>query len=639
MRFLMLFIAKTEENMENLIDYEDYDAIVIGAGHAGSEAGLALARLGHKTLVLTINLDAVGFLACNPSIGGSAKGHLVCEMDALGGQMGRTADETMLQIKMLNLGKGPAVHSLRAQVDKVEYHKATKQVMENQENLFLKQGEVKEILVENGKVVGVVTATNEKFTCKTIVVCTGVYLKSKIIIGEYIENIGPSGFKQASFLSDSLQKLGFELRRFKTGTPPRIDARTMDFSKMEIQLGDDDIQSFSVLTEQKKENVSPCYLVYTNNNSHNTIKENIHRAPLYNGLINGVGARYCPSIEDKVMRFADKERHQLFLEPESASTNEWYLQGFGTSLPVDVQRKTVQTMDGLERAFIMRDGYAIEYDCIDSTKLLPTLESKDIEGLYFAGQINGTSGYEEAGAQGLLAGINASLKMRSEEPLVLKRSESYIGVLIDDLVTKGTNEPYRMMTSRAEFRLQLRQDNCDLRLTEYGHRVGLVGEKQYEIYKNKQKNIENARKITKNTIKPDKIINDYLTSVGEPVIQTGTTIESLLKRARVDIYSLNECLHVFDEFDKSVLDEINIEIKYEGYLKRQLQQIEQQTKSENYKLDPNLDYMNIEGLRIEARQKLDKIKPLTLGQASRISGVNPADISVLLIYLKKNAKN
>ena len=625
--------------MNNNIDYENYDAIVIGAGHAGSEAGLALARLGHKTLVLTINLEAVGFLACNPSIGGSAKGHLVCEMDALGGQMGRTADETLLQIKMLNLGKGPAVHSLRAQVDKVEYHKVTKSVMENQDNLFLKQGEVKEILVDNGKVCGVITATNEKFGCKTIVVCTGVYLKSKIIIGEYIENIGPSGFKQASFLSASLTKLGFELRRFKTGTPPRLDARTIDFDKLEIQVGDDNIQNFSVLTENKKPNISPCYLVYTNENSHNIIKANIHRAPLYNGSIHGVGARYCPSIEDKVMRFADKERHQLFLEPESASTNEWYLQGFGTSLPVDVQRKTVQSMTGLEKTFIMRDGYAIEYDCIDSTKLLPTLESKDIDGLYFAGQINGTSGYEEAGAQGLIAGINASLKMRNEDPLILKRSESYIGVLIDDLVTKGTNEPYRMMTSRAEFRLQLRQDNCDLRLTEYGHRVGLVGEKQYEIYKNKVKNIEKVKNIAKNTLKPDEKINNYLINKDESPLQTGATIESLLRRANVDIYSFNDCFHIFDGFDKSVLDEVNTEIKYEGYLKRQQIQIDQQNRAENQKLDPNLDYMNIDGLRIEARQKLSKIKPLTLGQASRISGVNPADISVLLIYLKKNFNN
>ena len=623
--------------MDN-IDYENYDAIVIGAGHAGSEAGLALARLGHKTLVLTINLEAVGFLACNPSIGGSAKGHLVCEIDALGGQMGRTADETLLQIKMLNLGKGPAVHSLRAQVDKVEYHKVTKSVMENQPNLYLKQGEVKEILVENGKVCGVITATNEKFTCRTIVVCTGVYLKSKIIIGEYIENIGPSGFKQASFLSDSLTKLGFELRRFKTGTPPRLDARTIDFTQLEKQVGDEYIQNFSVLTENKKDNVSPCYLVYTNENSHNIIKENIHRAPLYNGSIHGVGARYCPSIEDKVMRFADKERHQLFLEPESASTNEWYLQGFGTSLPVDVQRKTVQSMTGLEKTFIMRDGYAIEYDCIDSTKLLPTLESKDYDGLFFAGQINGTSGYEEAGAQGLIAGINASLKMRNKEPLILKRSESYIGVLIDDLVTKGTNEPYRMMTSRAEFRLQLRQDNCDLRLTEYGHRVGLVSQKQYEIYQNKVKNIEKVKKITKNILKPDENINNYLINVGETPLQSGVTIENLLKRANVDIYSFNKYFHLFDEFNKSVLDEVNTEIKYEGYLKRQGIQIEQQNRAESQKLAPDLDYMNIDGLRIEARQKLSKIKPLTLGQASRISGVNPADISVLLIYLKKNKK-
>ena len=623
---------------EKMVDYENYDAIVIGAGHAGSEAGLALARLGHKTLVLSINLDAVGFLACNPSIGGSAKGHLVCEIDALGGQMGRTADQTMLQIKMLNVGKGPAVHSLRAQVDKVEYHKLTKKTMEEQENLFLKQGEAKEILVENNKVVGLITASDEKFFCKSIVVCTGVYLKARIITGEYIQECGPNGFKQASYLSGSLKKLGFELRRFKTGTPPRIDARSIDFDKLEIQYGDDNIRMFSALTKNKMPNVKPCYLVYTNANAHKVIQDNITRAPLYNGSIQGVGARYCPSIEDKVMRFSDKERHQLFLEPESASTNEWYLQGFGTSLPVDVQRKTIQSMVGMERAFIMRDGYAIEYDCIDSTKLLPTLESKDIQGLYFAGQINGTSGYEEAGAQGLLAGINCALKLQNKEPLVLKRSESYIGVLIDDLVTKGTNEPYRMMTSRAEFRLQLRQDNCDLRLTEYGHNVGLVGEEQYNLYLNKINQLNKVRELLKIVIKPNEEINNFLQKLDEAQIITGITVENLIKRNKVDIFNLNEVLHLFDEFDYAVLSEINVEVKYEGYLKRQLIQINEQNRAENQKLDENIDYLSIDGLRLEARQKLNKIKPLTIGQASRISGVNPADISVLLIYLKKLGK-
>ena len=623
---------------EKMVDYENYDAIVIGAGHAGSEAGLALARLGHKTLVLSINLDAVGFLACNPSIGGSAKGHLVCEIDALGGQMGRTADQTMLQIKMLNVGKGPAVHSLRAQVDKVEYHKLTKKTMEEQENLFLKQGEAKEILVENNKVVGLITASDEKIFCKSIVVCTGVYLKARIITGEYIQECGPNGFKQASYLSGSLKKLGFELRRFKTGTPPRIDARSIDFDKLEIQYGDDNIRMFSALTKNKMPNVKPCYLVYTNANAHKVIQDNITRAPLYNGSIQGVGARYCPSIEDKVMRFSDKERHQLFLEPESASTNEWYLQGFGTSLPVDVQRKTIQSMVGMERAFIMRDGYAIEYDCIDSTKLLPTLESKDIQGLYFAGQINGTSGYEEAGAQGLLAGINCALKLQNKEPLVLKRSESYIGVLIDDLVTKGTNEPYRMMTSRAEFRLQLRQDNCDLRLTEYGHNVGLVGEEQYNLYLNKINQLNKVRELLKIVIKPNEEINNFLQKLDEAQIITGITVENLIKRNKVDIFNLNEVLHLFDEFDYAVLSEINVEVKYEGYLKRQLIQINEQNRAENQKLDENIDYLSIDGLRLEARQKLNKIKPLTIGQASRISGVNPADISVLLIYLKKLGK-
>lgn len=620
--------------MEN---YEKFDAIVIGAGHAGSEAGLALARLNVKTLVLSINLEAVGFLACNPSIGGSAKGHLVCEMDALGGQMGRTADQTMLQIKMLNVGKGPAVHSLRAQVDKVEYHKLTKYTLEMQDNLYLKQGEAKQILVENGKVVGLELASGETFACSAIVVCTGVYLKARIITGDYIQEIGPSGFKQASFLSDSLKKLGFELRRFKTGTPPRIDARTIDFDKLEVQYGDDNIQTFSVLTKNKLPNIRPCYLIYTNEQSHKIIRDNIDRAPLYNGSINGVGARYCPSIEDKVMRFSDKERHQLFLEPESASTNEWYLQGFGTSLPMDIQKRTVQSMQGLERAFIMRDGYAIEYDCIDSTVLKPTLESKAIEGLYFAGQINGTSGYEEAGAQGLLAGINCAMKLQGREPLVLKRSESYIGVLIDDLVTKGTNEPYRMMTSRAEFRLQLRQDNCDLRLTEYGRKVGLVGDEQYKIYQDKVQALERARALLDKTIKPNQV-NEFLQSINESPIEQSTKVINLLKRSNVDIFNLNECLHLFDEFSSVVLSEINVEVKYEGYLKRQLLQIKELNRAENQKLDANLDYMNIDGLRIEARQKLNKIKPLTIGQASRISGVNPADISVLLIYLKKIQK-
>ena len=623
--------------MEAKNDYI-FDAIVIGAGHAGCESALSLARLNKKTLLLTINLVAIGFLPCNPSIGGTAKGHLVCEIDALGGQMGRTADQTMLQIKMLNVGKGPAVHSLRAQVDKVEYHKLTKKTMEEQENLFLKQGEAKEILVENNKVVGLITASDEKFYCKSIVVCTGVYLKARIITGEYIQECGPNGFKQASYLSDSLKKLGFELRRFKTGTPPRIDARSIDFDKLEIQYGDDNIRMFSALTKNKMPNVKPCYLVYTNANAHKVIQDNITRAPLYNGSIQGVGARYCPSIEDKVMRFSDKERHQLFLEPESASTNEWYLQGFGTSLPVDVQRKTIQSMVGMERAFIMRDGYAIEYDCIDSTKLLPTLESKDIQGLYFAGQINGTSGYEEAGAQGLLAGINCALKLQNKEPLVLKRSESYIGVLIDDLVTKGTNEPYRMMTSRAEFRLQLRQDNCDLRLTEYGHNVGLVGEEQYNLYLNKINQLNKVRELLKIVIKPNEEINNFLQKLDEAQIITGITVENLIKRNKVDIFNLNEVLHLFDEFDYAVLSEINVEVKYEGYLKRQLIQINEQNRAENQKLDENIDYLSIDGLRLEARQKLNKIKPLTIGQASRISGVNPADISVLLIYLKKLGK-
>ena len=596
---------------------------------------MALARTNHKTLLLTLSLDSVSFLACNPSIGGTAKGHLVCEIDALGGQMGISTDKNLLQIRMLNLGKGPAVYSLRAQVDKNAYHYYMKRVLEEEKNLTILQAEVKQILVENKKVVGVETTTGETFDCKAVVVATGVYLNSRIIIGEWIQESGPNGFQNATHLTKNLIDLGFTIKRFKTGTPPRVHKKTIDFSKTEIQYGDENIQSFSFLTKKTPKNKMVCHLTYTTLETKQIIENNLDKAPMYCGTIVGTGPRYCPSIETKIVRFKDKEQHQVFLEPEAKDTNETYLQGVSTSMPVEIQQQMVHSITGLENAQIMRYAYAIEYDCIDSLDLFPTLQFKKIEGLYTAGQINGTSGYEEAAAQGLVAGINAHLYIEGKEQLILPRDSSYIGVLIDDLCTKGTNEPYRMMTSRAEYRLQLRQDNADLRLTEIGKQVGLVTAKRYKAFLAKKKHIEEIMQSLQKIVAPIEKVNAFLKEKNESVLTTGVTMKSLLKRSNITIFDLQKLFDIWGDYTKQELEQVQIQIKYEGYLTRQQAMIEKQRKMEEKKIPDGFDYVKIKGLRTEAQQKLMEVQPKTIGQASRISGVNPADIAVLLIALNK----
>ncbi len=613
---------------------ENFDAIVIGAGHAGCESALALARTGNKTLLLTLSLDAVAFLACNPSIGGTAKGQLVAEVDALGGEMGVNIDKTSIQLRMLNRGKGPAVQSLRAQADKIAYHNEMKKTLENTPNLFLRQGEVVDIQQQDEYKI-VKSAVGEEYKAKTIVFATGVYLKSRIIIGDYTKDVGPNGFMNAKMLSDSLDRLGIKLLRFKTGTPARVNSRSIDFSKLEIQYGEDNIQSFSFISKEKPKNQAVCYLTYTNTTTHDIIKANMDKAPVFSGLIKGVGPRYCPSIETKIVRFADKERHQLFLEPESLSTNEIYIQGFSTSMPTSVQKDMIHSISGLENAEIMRDSYAIEYDCIDPKQLLPTLELKGHKGLFFAGQINGTSGYEEAAAQGIIAGINANLYLKDKPQLNLKRSDGYIGVLIDDIVTKGTLEPYRMMTSRAEYRLFLRQDNADLRLTEIGREIGLVSDERYQIFQDKKVKIQECLELLKTKVVIDENIKKMFEENNESLPKENMSVHEILKRSNIDIFKVNDRLHIFDEFTYEILNEVNIMIKYEGYLKQQDEEIAKFKKNESTLIPDNFDYFKYHGLRLEASEKLNEIRPLNLGQASRISGVSPADIAVLSVLIKK----
>lgn len=617
----------------------DYDIAVIGAGHAGCEAGLAAARLGMKTLVFSISLEAVANMPCNPHIGGSSKGHLVREIDALGGEMGKNIDKTMIQIKMLNTSKGPAVHSLRAQADRKKYHMEMKHTLEKQKNLFLKQGEIVDIKVENGKVVGIETAVGAIYGVKAVIVATGTYLKGKIFMGEFSEESGPDGVAAANKLSDSLKRIGVDLVRFKTGTPARINKRSIDFSKMEVQKGDDNVVPFSFEDEIKDLQQVDCYLTYTNEETHKIIRENLHRSPLYAGKIEGTGPRYCPSIEDKVVRFSDKPRHQAFVEPVGLDTDEMYIQGLSSSLPEDVQIALYHTIPGLENAEFTRSAYAIEYDCIDPSNLKLTLEYKGIDGLFMAGQTNGTSGYEEAACQGLIAGINAAQKIKGKEPVILDRSQGYIGVLIDDIVTKGTNEPYRMMTSRAEYRLLLRQDNADLRLTEIGHQVGLISDERYQKFLNKKANIEKEIQRLKNTVvKPTKEVNELLVKYGTSELTTGTKMSELLKRTELDYEKLEPIDENRPELTLQEKEEVEIQVKYEGYIKMQEAQVEKFKKLENKLLPENIDYEQINGLSLEARQKLNKFKPRSIGQASRISGVSPADVSVLLIYLQVNKK-
>lgn len=624
--------------MNEKILEEEYDVVVVGAGHAGCEASLACARLGLNTIVFTVSMDSVAFMPCNPHIGGSSKGHLVREIDALGGEMGNNIDKTFLQSKMLNTSKGPAVHSLRCQADKLMYSLEMRKVLQHQDNLTLRQAEVSEILVENDQIAGVKTVSGAIYHAKAVILCTGVYLNARCLFGDVIEHTGPNGLKAATFLTDSLIEHGIKMQRFKTGTPARLDGRTVDFSKTEPQYGDPVVKPFSFSTDPatvQKEQV-PCYLTYTNEKTHEIIRANLDRSPMYAGVIEGTGPRYCPSIEDKVVKFSDKPRHQLFLEPEGTWTNEIYIDGMSSSLPEDVQHRMIHTVPGLEHAKVVRNAYAIEYDCIASGQLKLSLEFKNIRGLFSGGQFNGSSGYEEAAAQGLLAGINAAMEILGREPVILDRSQAYIGVLIDDIVTKESFEPYRMMTSRAEYRLLLRQDNADLRLTEIGHKVGLISDERAEYVAKKKSEIQTEiERVSNVSIGASKNVNDFLATLNSAPVATGIKLTDLIRRPELNYEVLAPLDTDRPALSDEVTEQVNIDIKYKGYIEREMKQVEDFKRVESRKIPPDLDYEQVPSLRIEARQKLIKMRPESIGQASRISGVSPADIQVLLVYLSK----